>query len=313
MPEPPIPEVEPGAGELADSHSAPLSGALLARKGAASADGFTLAETALTRTRMQSSYRWRLSLISATLAISIGAITFVGATLMFGGGWAPFTAPERTAEAPAAQSTSTTHPAAIESLAIESVTVESVTIESASIEPAVNAASPLLAAASSPVPPKPLAVAVADDLRKQHADKIVTGPTTLEAAVPKPVTEPVASDAVEQVAMLSESTGAVAAVQPKVSPPPRPKKRPRAIARSAYRVQLHALASDAAVRREWRRLRKRHRALFSGLKLTVSPKRGNAGNKTVFRMQLGALSSRTQARTLCKKLHRRKMSCMVVR
>ena len=104
IPEPPIPEGGPGAGDLADKRSAPLSRRLLARKGAASADGFTLAEAALTRTRMQSSYRWRLAIISTTLAISVGAITFVGAALMFGGGWAPSIAPERTAEVPAAHS-----------------------------------------------------------------------------------------------------------------------------------------------------------------------------------------------------------------
>ncbi len=291
MPEPPIPERGHGAGDLADKHSAPLSGALLARKGAASADGFTLAEAALTRTRMQSSYRWRLALISATLAISVGAIAFVGATLMFGAGWAPSIAPERTAEAPAVRS-----PAAI---------------EPAAIEPAAGPASPLLAAAPSAVTPKPLALAVANELSKQHADKIATGSTVPRTTGAEPVAEPVARDDAGQSAMLLANTGESA--RPAASPPPRPKKRPRHVARAAYRVQLHALASDGAVRREWRRLRKRHRALFSGLKLTVSPKRNNASDKTVFRMQLGALSSRTQARALCKKLRRRRMSCMVVR
>jgi cell division septation protein DedD len=95
--------------------------------------------------------------------------------------------------------------------------------------------------------------------------------------------------------------------------PPRPRQRPPHVARAAYRVQLHALASDAAVRREWRRLRKRHGALLSGLKLTVSPMRAGAGAKTVYRMQLGALSSRARARALCANLRRREMSCMVVR
>ena len=286
IPEPPIPEGGPGAGDLADKRSAPLSGRLLARKGAASADGFTLAEAALTRTRMQSSYRWRLTIISTTLAISVGTIAFVGAALMFGGGWVPSIAPERTAEAPAAHS-----PAAI--------------------EPAAGSASPLLAAAPSAVTPKPLAVAVANDLGKQHADKLVTGVTVPRTADAKPDAEPVTSDDAGQFPTLPANGGA--GVRPAASPPPHPKKRPRDVARAAYRVQLHALASDAAVRSEWRRLRKRHGALFSGLKLTVSPKRNNASDKTVFRMQLGALSSRTQARALCKKLRRRKMSCMVVR
>ncbi len=286
MPEPPIPECGLGAGDLADKHSAPLSGALLARKGAASADGFTLAEAALTRTRLQSSYRWRLAFISATLAISVGAIAFVGAALMFGAGWAPSIALQRTAEAPTAHS-------------------------AAAIESAAGPASPLLAAAPSAVTPKPLALAVANELGKQHADKIATGSTVPRTTGAEPVAEPVARDDAGQSATLLANTGAGA--RPAASPPPRPKKRPRHVARAAYRVQLHALASDGAVRREWRRLQKRHRALFSGLNLTVSPKRNNASDKTVFRMQLGALSSRTQARALCKKLRRRRMSCMVVR
>ncbi len=290
MPEPPIPERDLGAGDLADKHSAPLSGALLARKGTASADGFTLADAALSRTRMQSVHRWRLALISATIAISVGAIAFVGATLMFGGGSEPSIAPQRLAEIPAAHS-----PAAN--------------------EPAAGPALPLLAAVPLAVTPKPLAVEVANDLSKQHADKIVTGATVPRTADAKPVAAPVAApvagDDAGKSATLLANAGAGA--RPPTSSPPRPRKRPRNIARAAYRVQLHALASDAAVRREWRRLRKRHRALFSGLKLTVSPKRNKSSDKTVFRMQLGALSSRTQARALCKKLRRRKMSCMVVR
>ena len=66
------------------------------------------------------------------------------------------------------------------------------------------------------------------------------------------------------------------------------------------------------MRREWRRLQERHGALFSGLKLTVSPIRTDAGTKTFYRMWLGMLSSRTQARALCRKLRRQKLSCMVV-
>ena len=76
---------------MADRPSAPLSGALLARKGAASADGFAVADRS--PTRMQSSARWRMAVFSATLAISVGVIAFVGAALMFGGEWAPSVAP----------------------------------------------------------------------------------------------------------------------------------------------------------------------------------------------------------------------------
>ncbi len=145
-------------------------------------------------------------------------------------------------------------------------------------------------------PSKPLAVAVAADIGIQHADKILQAATS---RTPDP--EPASGTAMEEG---SRPTGPI---------PPRPQIQPREVSRAAYRVQLHALASDAAVRREWRRLRRRHGALLSNLKLTISPTRAGAGDRTVYRMQLGALSSRAQARVLCGKLRRRKLSCMVVR
>ncbi len=162
----------------------------------------------------------------------------------------------------------------------------------------IEPASPILATmpSTATAPSKPLAVAVAADIGIQHADKI------LPAATPRtPDPEPASGMAMKEG---SRPTGSI---------PPRPKKRPREVSRAAYRVQLHVLASDAAVRREWRRLRRRHGALLSGLKLMVSPTRAGAGGKTVYRMQLGALSSRARARVLCGKLRRRKLSCMVVR
>ena len=194
-------------------------------------------------------------------------------------------------------------------------TFNSVAPSPPNFEPSAGLTSPLLAAAPSEVVPKSLAVAVANDVSKQHADKIMIASTKPPTADGKPGAKPSAKPA--GAGGMDKSKKLVAnfdaRVRPAVSPPPRPKKRPRNSARPAYRVQLHALGSAAAVRREWRRLQKRHRGLFSGLKLKVSPKRTGGGKKTVFRMQLGALSSRTQAKALCQKLQRRQMSCIVVR
>ncbi len=114
-------------------------------------------------------------------------------------------------------------------------------------------------------------------------------------------------DAAVQSASLPATAGLSAA-----SPLPNPKSRPRNAARAHYYVQLHALDSDAAVRREWRRLQERHGALFSGLKLTVSPVLTDAGTKTFYRMWLGVLSSRTQAKALCHKMRQKILSCIVV-
>lgn len=105
----------------------------------------------------------------------------------------------------------------------------------------------------------------------------------------------------------------VRTAEPTKAPPPSPRRRPAGPARAGYLVQLHALASDAAVRREWRRLRQRHGKLFADLDLTVAPTRSDGGGGTVYRMRLGALSSRTDARALCKKLRREEIGCMVVR
>ena len=250
---------------MADSPSASLSGSLLARKGAAAADGFAFPDATLIAPRPPSSNRWRMAVFSTTLAISVGVIAFVGATLLFGGPWAPAVVTAPTAQAPPAP----------------------------------------LPAAPAAVAPKPLAVAVANDVADRHGDKITAGAGAARDTVA------VASPA---KAVMPSTTDPSPPPQPAASPePPEPKSKPADPVRAGYRVQLYALASDAAVRREWRRLRRRHGGLLSGLKLTVAPKRSGAGGKTFYRLQLGALSSRTQARALCEKRRRKRINCMVVR
>ncbi len=298
---------------MADKPAIPLTGTLLARKGAASADGFAFADTDGVSARQRWSHGWRLTLFSATLAVSVGVISFVGAALIFRGPSAPSVAPANVARAPGTAAVGALEPAA------------------------------------SPASPVPHAVAVVNDSGERNATEIATDTdvTSETISAPPPVAvamtetsdparsrEPAKGEAAPQIApqtvSLQPNTGADAAATPpaadaavKPTPPaavsmpirmpPSPKKRPRVPQRAGYRVQLYALASDAAVRREWRRLRGAHEKLLSGLKLTVSPLRPDSGKKTYYRMQIGALSSRTEARALCRKLRRKKMSCMVVR
>ncbi len=80
-----------------------------------------------------------------------------------------------------------------------------------------------------------------------------------------------------------------------------------------YRVQLHALGSDAAVRREWPRLQKTHGDLLGGLSLKVVRTGSGPRQKSFYRMQLGTLASAAAAKKLCDRLKRRKLDCVIVR
>ncbi len=80
-----------------------------------------------------------------------------------------------------------------------------------------------------------------------------------------------------------------------------------------YRVQLHALGSDAAVRREWPRLQKTHGDLLGGLSLKVVRFGSGPRQKSFYRMQVGTLASAAAAKKLCDRLKRRKLDCVIVR
>ena len=82
-----------------------------------------------------------------------------------------------------------------------------------------------------------------------------------------------------------------------------PIKSARGKSRSAWRLQLHSMNSENAVRREWSRLRKVQRDLFGDLRLTVTrPAKG-----PFYRLQVGPLADRRAERRFCAKLKRRDM------
>lgn len=104
--------------------------------------------------------------------------------------------------------------------------------------------------------------------------------------------------------------------QPKPKPqskPPVPAKFLAGSGKPGYRVQIFALASDAAVRKVWPRLQKAHPDLLGGLKLKVVRTTRGPRQGIVYRMQVGTLSSAAAARKLCDRLRKRKLDCIIVR
>ena len=91
------------------------------------------------------------------------------------------------------------------------------------------------------------------------------------------------------------------------------RERPGEAGGGGYRVQLHALNSDAAVRREWPRLQKTHGDLLRGLSLKVVRTGSGPREKSFYRMQVGTLASAAAAKKLCDRLKRRKLDCVIVR
>ncbi|MDE0538936.1 MAG: SPOR domain-containing protein [Rhodospirillales bacterium] len=79
-----------------------------------------------------------------------------------------------------------------------------------------------------------------------------------------------------------------------------------------YRVQLAAVRSDRDARREWTRLRTRHSGLLGRLRHSVV--RADLGDKGIYyRLRAGPLENKAAARTLCGKLTKIKVGCLVVR
>ncbi len=79
-----------------------------------------------------------------------------------------------------------------------------------------------------------------------------------------------------------------------------------------YRVQLAAVRSERDVQREWTRLRTRHSGLLDRLRLSVV--RADLGDKGIYyRLRAGPLENKAAARTLCGKLTKIKVGCLVVR
>jgi hypothetical protein len=81
-------------------------------------------------------------------------------------------------------------------------------------------------------------------------------------------------------------------------------------AKAAARVQLGAMGSEPAARREWETLRQRHPALLAGLRPTIV-RADLGGGKVVYRVQAGPLTDEAAAARLCGQLRRYGVGCVV--
>lgn len=88
------------------------------------------------------------------------------------------------------------------------------------------------------------------------------------------------------------------------------KDRPAPAAKSGWRVQLSALASQSAAEKAWRRLKPANSDLLSVLSLHVQKVELSKG--TFFRVQAGPLADQLAAASLCNKLKKRNQDCLVV-
>ena len=164
-------------------------------------------------------------------------------------------------------------------------------------------------------PPPPLPSPAAAPALPSPAERLATletappnaAPTVLIPLAPPPpetVAKPTARPALESASMVTA---------PAVGQADEVVKKALAEVKNGYRVQIYALASEAAVRREWPKLQKAHGDLFDGLDLIVQTTAEGAASKPLYRLQAGMLKTAAAARSLCDQAKQRKLNCIIVR
>jgi len=138
-----------------------------------------------------------------------------------------------------------------------------------------------------------------------RAEKPIPAPPAPPAPVTaKPKSAPVAlKPATAAPRTVTTSTAKVATSTP----------RPAAASGKAYQVQLAAARTPAAARGEWDKLRRKHLDLLGDLGLAVTKVDLGAQKGVFYRLRVGPIKAETEARTLCKALAKRKVSCLIVR
>ena len=92
-----------------------------------------------------------------------------------------------------------------------------------------------------------------------------------------------------------------------------PAKAPAKSASGRFRIQISSLRSEAALRKNWASLKKKHKDVLGNLSLMVERTVLSGGRGTYYRMQAGPIASWNQATSLCSRLKQRKLGCLVVR
>lgn len=123
--------------------------------------------------------------------------------------------------------------------------------------------------------------------------------------VPAPTAAPATSAATPQ--------SAPAVPEPQVARATPAPAAPNTDIGQSFRVQLAASRSEAGVKAEWDRLRRRHIDLLGDLSLQVTRVDLGATRGIFYRLRVGPLTTETVAKALCERLKQRKLGCLVVK
>lgn len=82
-------------------------------------------------------------------------------------------------------------------------------------------------------------------------------------------------------------------------------------AASRIQIQLSADQSEAAVKKSWARIFKKHQDLLQGRALAIQTT--ISGGKTFYRLRVGPFNSRAEAASVCQALKARRQDCIVAR
>lgn len=153
---------------------------------------------------------------------------------------------------------------------------------------------------------------------------IPTPPATATAVQPPgsaaPATQPAPSVQTAPVARAAPPVQAAPAVVPPARPAvapavavaPPPRAQPKVAAAGGYRLQLAALRSEAAAKKEWERIKLANKDLLGSMSAGWS--RVDLGSKGIFyRVQAGPLADAAAADRICNELKHRNVACILVR
>ncbi|MBT4937753.1 MAG: hypothetical protein HON14_01375, partial [Rhodospirillaceae bacterium] len=159
----------------------------------------------------------------------------------------------------------------------------------------------------SPPQPKPVEKAEItvkpepkQETKPAPAKTVGSQPTTAEvAAVKKPAPAPKPPQSEKKiVAAQPKEVAPIAALQFK------------AAVNTSYQIQLAAVRNEAAAKKEWARLQKKHQSLLGKLSLNVV--RADLGKRGIYyRLRAGTFANQVVAKALCQSLAKVKVACLV--
>jgi cell division septation protein DedD len=156
-------------------------------------------------------------------------------------------------------------------------------------------------------PPAPPPVEEEPSAPLAAAPAVVAAPALPEPEAPSSM--PVAAPVAPPAPALVTPPPAVAAVAP-AKPAPKPPAAPAAA--GGYRLQIGALRTDDAARKEWERLKHIHADLLGGLG-SVTSRADLRDRGTFYRIQAGPILDAAKAERLCSELKRRNVGCILVK